>query len=381
MTAYFQKLTSDPVFLLCLILGIGYLIGRIKLGSLTFGASGILLVGLVFGHFGYEVSPVIQNVGLICFVTSVGFIAGPGFFGNFKGKAIAYVVIGAGIIAAGVLTCIIVILVSGVSGDLCMGLLAGSLTTTPGLAAAIESTGSDMVSVGYGIAYPFGVLSVVVFVQVLPKLLHADLEKEKRELSEKHDIQGKTVREKLIKIDGYGLFSFSIAVILGLIIGYIRIPLPGGGEFSLGTSGGPLLAGIIIGYFRTIGRLDLRVKKEALVTIRELGLAFFLAGAGTHAGVGFVKTLSEYGFMLFVYGALMAIVPLVTGYLIAHKAFKLNTLDSMGSICGGMTSTPALGALISSAGTDDVTNSYAATYPIALALIVMLMELMGGFLY
>ena len=83
--------------------------------------------------------------------------------------------------------------------------------------------------------------------------------------------------------------------------------------------------------------------------------------------------------MLFVYGALMAIVPLIVGYLLAHKVFRLNTLDSMGSICGGMTSTPALGALISSSGTDDVTNSYAATYPIALALIVIFMELIGSF--
>ena len=379
MMDYFQKLISEPVFLLALIMGIGLLIGRIRIGSLTFGASGILLAGLVFGHFGARVSPIVQNLGLICFVASVGFIAGPHFFGNFKGKAKAYVFIGVGIIAAGVLTCLIIMSVSGVSADLCLGLLAGALTTTPGLSAAIESTGSDLVPVGYGIAYPFGVLSVVFFVQTLPKILHADLEKEKKELGEKLDEKKKPLREKLIAIDGYGLFSISLAIILGIIIGSIKIPLPGKGSFSLGSSGGPLLTGIILGYFQTVGIFDLRVKHETLVTVRELGLAFFLAGAGTGAGAGFVKTVSEHGFMLFVYGALMAIVPLAIGYLLAHKVFRLNILDSMGSICGGMTSTPALGALISSAGTDDVTNSYAATYPIALALIVICMELIGSF--
>ena len=87
MMDYFQKLISEPVFLLALIMGIGLLIGRIRIGSLTFGASGILLAGLVFGHFGARVSPIVQNLGLICFVASVGFIAGPHFFGNFKGKA------------------------------------------------------------------------------------------------------------------------------------------------------------------------------------------------------------------------------------------------------------------------------------------------------
>ena len=170
MMDYFQKLISEPVFLLALIIGIGLLLGRIRIGSLTFGASGILLAGLVFGHFGARVSPIVQNLGLICFVASVGFIAGPHFFGNFKGKAKAYVFIGIGIIAAGVLTCLIIMSVSGVSADLCMGLLAGSLTTTPGLSAAIESTGSDLVSVGYGIAYPFGVLSVVYRKSFMPTL-------------------------------------------------------------------------------------------------------------------------------------------------------------------------------------------------------------------
>ena len=74
----------------------------------------------------------------------------------------------------------------------------------------------------------------------------------------------------------------------------------------------------------------------------------------------------------------MAVVPLIVGFLIAKKLFKLNVLDTMGSICGGMTSTPALGTLITSTGTDDVTTSYAATYPVALALIVIVVELIGG---
>lgn len=138
------------------------------------------------------------------------------------------------------------------------------------------------------------------------------------------------------------------------------------------------LDGIILGHFQNISIFDLRVKNATLVTMRELGLVFFLAGAGTHAGKGFLQVLLERGAALFLYGALMAAVPLVVGLLMARKVCRLNVLDSMGSICGGMTSTPALGTLISSAGTDDVAHSYAATYPVALALIVILIELIGG---
>ena len=69
--------------------------------------------------------------------------------------------------------------------------------------------------------------------------------------------------------------------------------------------------------------------------------------------------------------SLMTIVPMIIGYILARKIFKIDVLNSLGSICGGMTSTPALGALISTAKTDDVSASYAATYPIALVMVVL----------
>ena len=75
--------------------------------------------------------------------------------------------------------------------------------------------------------------------------------------------------------------------------------------------------------------------------------------------------------MLFVYGAFMTIVPMLVGFFIAAKLLKLQLLNNLGSITGGMTSTPALGALISVAGTDDVATAYAATYPVALVSIVL----------
>ena len=135
---------------------------------------------------------------------------------------------------------------------------------------------------------------------------------------------------------------------------------------------------LILGHFQNVSIFDLRVKNGTLVTMRELGLAFFLAGAGTKAGHGFLEILLVQGPILFVYGAVMAVVPLVVGLLLARKLFRLNVLDSMGSICGGMTSTPALGTLIASSGTDDVAHSYAATYPVALTLVVILIGLIGG---
>ena len=70
------------------------------------------------------------------------------------------------------------------------------------------------------------------------------------------------------------------------------------------------------------------------------------------------------------------LVPMIIGYVFARHILKLNLFNSLGSICGGMTSTPALGTLISVTGTDDVASAYAATYPIALLAVVLVSQFM-----
>ena len=66
----------------------------------------------------------------------------------------------------------------GIDTPSLVGLIAGALTSTPGLAVAIDSTQSPLASIAYGIAYPFGVIGVILFVKLLPKMLHVDLEQE-----------------------------------------------------------------------------------------------------------------------------------------------------------------------------------------------------------
>ena len=75
--------------------------------------------------------------------------------------------------------------------------------------------------------------------------------------------------------------------------------------------------------------------------------------------------------MLFVYGAILTLVPMLVGFFVAAKLMKMSILNNLGSITGGMTSTPALGTLIQVAGTEDVASAYAATYPIALISVVL----------
>lgn len=372
-----EFLNGNSIVAFSAIIILGYILGNIRVKGISLGSAGILIVALIFGHFQIQIPSIIQNLGLVLFVTAVGFIAGPNFFNTFKGNAIAYVILGIVIVSTGALVCIGTILLFNVDTDLALGLLTGSLTSTPGLAAAIEATNSNMVSIGYGIAYPFGVISVVLFIQLLPVLLHADIDSERKKFVFNNANENKIDVTKLVNLDPRGFFGLFLAAGLGILVGKINIPLPSGAQFSLGTSGGPLLMGIIFGYLGRIGKINISVKRDVLITLRELGLAMFLIGAGTSAGTGFVEVLKQQGFILFIYGMFMALLPMIIGYILAAKVFKLSLFNYLGSICGGMTSTPALGSLIQLAKSDDVASAYAATYPIALAMVVIISQLIG----
>lgn len=383
--AWFQEsVMGNTLMIVFLVALIGYLVGSIKIRGVELGTAGILLVALVFGHFGFKVPDLVRELGLICFVTSVGFIAGPKFFRNFKINAKSYILLGFIIIAIGALTTVAIIEIAGVPSDVTVGMMAGALTSTPGLAAAIDATGSNAASVGYGIAYPFGVVGVVLFVQLVPKILKTDMAAERARFEAAVNVNEeeyhKTKKEELFYADSMGFFPFALAIALGIILAKIVIPLPGGAEFSLGTSGGPLIAGLILGHFGHFGKLSVKVEKHVLECLREFGLALFLIGAGVEAGAGFIEILKEQGVVLFLYGALITLIPMLIGYFVAVKLLKLSLFNSLGSICGGMTSTPALGTLIRVTETDDVASAYAATYPVALVFVVLACQFIGIFL-
>ena len=388
----------------------GYALGRITIKGVSLGDAGVFIVALVCGALFFSVNDagellfagsakpydfssgltIIESLGLVLFVTSVGYIAGPKFFGNFKKNFKSYVSLGLIIILAGGLAaagCIGVGEMIGYGSSIenkdafvamIVGLLSGSLTSTPAFSAAKATVAEEftgLVSVGYGIAYIFGVIGVVLFVQLMPKLTKANMAEERAKIAVKADADEKTKASRLFEIDHLGIAGFSLAAIVGTLVGQIKIPLTSAGLsgtcFSLTTTGGCLLVSLILGHFGKIGRVSVMPAQSTLKLFRELGLVFFLAGAGLPGGAEFVANFDP---MYFVYGMVMTIVPLILGYLFAKYVLKLSLLNNLGSITGGMTSTPALGTLINVAGTEDVAAAYAATYPIALVAVVLVSQ-------
>ncbi len=401
---------STLLFVVFTVLMLGYALGRITIKGISLGDAGVFIVALLFGALFFKVNDftglnfsasakpydfssglsLIESLGLILFVTSVGFIAGPKFFGNFKRNFKSYVLLGGIVILAGGLAaagCIGLGEVFGYGSSIqeqdgfvamIVGLLSGSLTSTPAFAAAKATVAPQYmsyVSVGHGIAYIFGVVGVVLFVQLIPKLTKADMDKERALLVVKEEEGKKPFLGKLFEIDHMGIAAFSLAAIIGTVLGQIKIPLSSAGLsgtcFSLTTTGGCLLTSLVLGHFGRIGRVSIMPGAGTLKLFRELGLVLFLVGAGIPGGAEFVENFDP---MYFVYGIIMTVVPLIIGYVFAKYVLRLSLLNNLGSLTGGMTSTPALGTLIGVSKTEDVASAYAATYPIALVAVVLVSQ-------
>lgn len=142
-------------------------------------------------------------------------------------------------------------------------------------------------------------------------------------------------------------------------------------------TGGSLITSLLFGHFGHIGRISIMPTTATLKICRELGLALFLLGAGVSGGANFVKYFKP---IYFLYGMVITTLPLIIGYFFARYVLKLALLNNLGSITGGMTSTPALGTLIHVAKTEDAAAAYACTYPIALISVVLVSQLIIIFL-
>lgn len=366
------------LFTIFLIMTLGYIIGRINFFGIKFGASAILIVALFFGHFGFEVPGFLATVGLVLFLTPIGLMAGPDFVDNIKKNGVSFLLIS--IIAAiiGGLTIIASVKIFKLPISLSLGLATGALTSTSMLGTVNELTDSILPGVGYGIAYVFGVVGVVLFVQLVPKILKANRDEEnaKLEIKDSKDVKKSIDFTKLITVEKSGLFSLAAAALLGILIGMVKIKV-GPAKISLGSGGGSLIGGLILGHIGKLGKINLRADKTILSAIRDLGLAFFLLPSGLKAGAGFVEVVSQYGIKLFFVGVLMTLITTIVSFLISYKVFKLPLFGALGATTGAMTSAPSLGALLLVTEDDKVSSFYAATQPTATIFMVFLPQIIA----
>lgn len=198
-----ELVLHSTVLSLFLILAAGSAIGRLSLRGMSLGSAGVLFAGLIFGHCGAIIPREIMEIGLLLFVYAVGLQAGPRFFRTFKRHGLQFAIIGGGTVVVSVLATIAVTHLWKIPVPLAVGLFSGSMTCTPALAAVIGVIDrlapgqSAMASVGYGLAYPFSMIGIVILVQFLPRILSRNVSAETAALRQdlKLEMPGLAVRQ------------------------------------------------------------------------------------------------------------------------------------------------------------------------------------------
>ena len=368
---------------------------------------------------------------LLLFLLSIGLKVGGSIGTIFKKYGFKFVVIGVSIPLISMLMAVILQFVvlgnNNVTEHETAGMFAGAMTSTPGYGTALDASNAidyktmytegenkqkeemlkiidpsgeltventtelsteqantykeamaSKVSLGYTVAFPMGVLVIVVLISLLPRIFHIDLEKEKAEYEKEiKQIENKKENEKIQPLN---FMTMAVAAVIGILIGNINIPLGDLGTFSLGTAGGVLLAALILSYIGKIGPLNFRMDPKGLGYLYQMGLTFFMAVVGLRYGYDVVSSLTGSGLILALSAVVVEAVAVIASFFIGHKIFKLNWIILSGAIAGGCTSAPGLGAAISSTGSEEPTTGYGAAQPFAILANVLLATLYFAFL-
>lgn len=527
-----MELLHNHIFLLLLLTLLGTALGKIKIKSFSLGSSGIIFVALVFGHFGYTLPADFQTLGLVFFIYSIGLQAGPGFLHSFRSGGLKLAAGSVFTIGVGFFTALTASYICGFDAGTGAGLFSGALTSTPGLAVAVEMAGSNSAPAAYGLTYFFGVIGVIIFIQLLPKFITVSVPEEEKKLQEEaakkqqpitiqhieltnpnifntkvkdlrlssiapvvitrllrsganepilvggdtvlrekdhlrlagrsedlkkiqlflgrtinreiqfdralekkyilvskkevsgmsleelncHEVfnvqvtrvtrngidlpatgglrlhMGDTVHaigdsralENVAKIFGdnvkevysINLLPIFIGIMFGFLLGKVPLYIPFGGTFSLGTTGGVLMAGIILSNLYKTGPFIWEIPSTANSFIRELGLILFLATVGSKTGASILATLSQQGIDLLLAGVAVTLIPLLSAVLLCRYVLKLPFLRMLGVMTGAMTSTPGLAAATDLSATHYASSAYATVYPMALISMILFTKLL-----
>ncbi len=168
-----------------------------------------------------------------------------------------------------------------------------------------------------------------------------------------------------------GFVSLCFAVVVGVLIGKIVIPVPLLGEVILGNSGGALLMGLILGYLHRRGLRVGQMTPGARSVLKDLGLSLFLVGIGVKAGAG-LTNMAPLALLDMLAASLMILAcSMAAVFFVAYKVLKLDLVNSIAGLCGGFENTPALDILDHKLGSEEPAHVFATCYPLALFFTIL----------
>lgn len=191
-----QTSLAATLVLLSFVIAVGIYLGKIKFGGISLGVTFVLFVGILMGHFGYEIDPAVlkfvREFGLILFIFAIGLQVGPGFFSSFKKGGIKLNMLATLGILLNVAIVIAIYFIDGTTSiNALVGVMSGAVTNTPGLAAAQQAAADleavNTMSMGYAAAYPLGVLGIITAILLVKAIFGVKIDKEIEEINREQE--------------------------------------------------------------------------------------------------------------------------------------------------------------------------------------------------
>jgi putative transport protein len=293
----------------------------VRVRGIGLGLAGVLFVGIAFAHFGVQVAErtreFVRELGLVLFVYSIGLQVGPGFLASLRRHGLRLNLLAAGVVALGVLTTLGLRLGFAIDAPVLVGLLAGATTNTPSLAAAQQAlqealrdpaaraAAAKLPGLGYAVAYPFGVLGVILAMVTVRLAFRISLRKEAEELARSQAAEVPPLARANLEVTNPNLTGMPLAKVpalagTGIVVsriwqdGRLQVPRPetplGQGDVLLAVGTREELDALRIVVGRESG-LDLRALPSA-ITAKRLIVTRAAASGHTLAALDFVRRFS-----------------------------------------------------------------------------------------
>ncbi len=218
---------AHSILLLSVVIAFGILLGKIKILGVSLGITMVLFVGIILSHLGFtinhEINHFFKEFGLILFVYSVGLQVGPGFFSSFKKGGITLNMLAMGIVLLGVTVTLIIHYATGIPMSTMVGILSGAVTNTPGLGAAqqaysdVHGTVDDTIALGYAVAYPLGVVGIILSILAVKGIFRISMDKEQEQLKKADEDAHSGAKAISLVIKNPAVFNKTVSEISALL--------------------------------------------------------------------------------------------------------------------------------------------------------------------
>lgn len=218
---------GHSIFVLSLVITVGILLNKIKIGGFSLGVTWVLFSGILAGHLGMQIDPMVlsfvKESGMVLFIFGIGMIVGPGFFSTFKQGGIQLNLLSMLSIAIAVGITFLIFLFSGTPIDTMMGILAGAVTNTPALGAAQEAakgiTGaiSPDIGIGYALSYPVAILGLILTTGSLKWALKIKVEDESKKIEDREKAKRMEALVFSIEVTNPAIFGSKVSHVKTLL--------------------------------------------------------------------------------------------------------------------------------------------------------------------